>query len=506
MSPADGSGADRHQETEYKYRVPAGFVLPVVTGDRYPVEGPVSHDLVATYWDTADLRLARDGITLRHRVGEGSADGWHLKLPHNPRGGALVREEIRAPGGPDRPPTPLAEALIGRTRELPLLAVARLVTHRSEYRLADPTGRAVAVVADDVVTGQRAGQPEVTFREVEVEDAGGGRSLKALDRVMRRAGAVPESHPKLTSVLGPEATAETEPPIRRADRGRPAGIALERLLRRMVRQLLDCDIAVRLGEPAAIQQMRVAVRRLQALLEAFEPILDGGAVNRLDGELAWLASALDGGRDDEVVLERLLGDLAALPPELVIGPVPRRLGQAAGDGEAATETAQASLRDARYRHLLDALVTAMRSPPVTAAAGEPAEKVVPVVIRAARARLAGTLAAVAEGRADDGQRDRTLIAVNKLRYTAEAFEPFTAKSLRRLGRAAADLQGCLGVQRDAALAAGRLLAAARQGGAGGFTLGVLYARQEAAAASAAAEAAALATQLQRVKLPEWLAG
>ena len=59
--------------------------------------------LDAVYFDTADLRLARAGITLRRREG-GSDAGWHLKLPV----GADSRDELRVPLGRARR-TPPAE-------------------------------------------------------------------------------------------------------------------------------------------------------------------------------------------------------------------------------------------------------------------------------------------------------------------------------------------------------------------------------------------------------------
>ena len=48
--------------------------------------------LDAVYYDTADLRLIRAGVTLRRRTG-GDDAGWHLKLPV----GAGTRDEIRIP-------------------------------------------------------------------------------------------------------------------------------------------------------------------------------------------------------------------------------------------------------------------------------------------------------------------------------------------------------------------------------------------------------------------------
>lgn len=49
-------------------------------------------DLDAVYYDTHDLRLAADSLTLRRRTG-GSDAGWHLKLPVAPG----VRDEVQAP-------------------------------------------------------------------------------------------------------------------------------------------------------------------------------------------------------------------------------------------------------------------------------------------------------------------------------------------------------------------------------------------------------------------------
>ena len=46
---------------------------------------------MAVYYDTADLRLARWGVSLRHRTGDGT--GWTVKLPEGEDGPALVARE-----------------------------------------------------------------------------------------------------------------------------------------------------------------------------------------------------------------------------------------------------------------------------------------------------------------------------------------------------------------------------------------------------------------------------
>lgn len=85
-------------ETETKYEagtevtLPDLQQLPGVEATRVEQER-----LTAEYYDTADLRLLRAGITLRRRTG-GHDAGWHLKLPAGPDS----RREIRLPAG--RPP------------------------------------------------------------------------------------------------------------------------------------------------------------------------------------------------------------------------------------------------------------------------------------------------------------------------------------------------------------------------------------------------------------------
>src|SRR5215207_9881450 len=81
-------------EIERKYDVPVGFTVP----DDLAVEGtslgePVEHELSAVYYDTADLRLARDRVALRRRTG-GTDAGWHVKRY---RGGD--RDEVQLPLG-----------------------------------------------------------------------------------------------------------------------------------------------------------------------------------------------------------------------------------------------------------------------------------------------------------------------------------------------------------------------------------------------------------------------
>src|SRR3984957_21217709 len=68
-------------EIEQKFDVDTEFERPsFVALAGVSAAAPVLHHLSATYFDTADGRLAASKITLRRRSG-GTDEGWHLKLP-----------------------------------------------------------------------------------------------------------------------------------------------------------------------------------------------------------------------------------------------------------------------------------------------------------------------------------------------------------------------------------------------------------------------------------------
>ena len=126
----------------------------------------------------ADLRLARHGITFRHRVEDG-AGLWQLKLPRD-----AARLELELGGPPARPPAELVDLLPAYLRGAALVPVARLRTRR-EVVLAQG-----AEIVDDsvaVLEGQRVSR---RFREVEVELIDGDeKALRRLAKELRKAGA-----------------------------------------------------------------------------------------------------------------------------------------------------------------------------------------------------------------------------------------------------------------------------------------------------------------------------
>jgi len=200
--------ATEHTEIERKFDVEETFALPDLAGvpGVASVGAPVVHELAATYYDTADLRLARARITLRRRTG-GPDDGWHLKLP----AAAGARRELHSPLGRalKSPPRAVLQPVLGVVRRAPAGQVATLHTRRTVVPLLSEDGRVLAEVADDHVTGTAfpatAGEATVvtTWREVEVELVDGDEELLgAVGAELVVSGARASASPaKLTRVL-----------------------------------------------------------------------------------------------------------------------------------------------------------------------------------------------------------------------------------------------------------------------------------------------------------------
>src|SRR5206468_3707098 len=123
--------------------------------------------LSSTYYDTPDLRLARWGLTVRYRTGDGT--GWTVKLPDGDRGPALVRRELVIQGGPESPPEELVDLIRAYIRGDALVKVARLRTNRTGFQLRTPEGEPQVDVVDDRVAVFDGTALTGRFRQLEVE-------------------------------------------------------------------------------------------------------------------------------------------------------------------------------------------------------------------------------------------------------------------------------------------------------------------------------------------------
>ena len=436
-------------ERESKLTPGEGFVLPELGGEPQP-----TRVFVSTYHDTADFVLARHGVTLRHRVEDGTGL-WQLKLP---RGAA--RAELEQLGTPARPPLELSSLLVGFLRGRELRRVARLRTRREVVR-ADG-----AEIVDDSVTVLEGRRVTRRFRELEVELVGGDeRTLRRLVGELERAGAAPgELRPKLYRALDLEVpTGATDIP-----RGTPPVTAVGLALGAQAHQLLLHDPGVRLGsDPEDLHQLRVAIRRLRAFLRAGRGLLAPAWSEPLRDELGWLGKALGPARDIDVLVERLEADVSGLGNDAA----------AASDLLAALDAERADTRVAvvaalssdRYLALLDRLDQV----------SEPeAGNAEPALRDLWRAEWQRTRKACA--RLDDSSSDAELHAgrlrVKRARYAAELASHELGKRGTRFVDAAKELQDVLGEHQDAVVAEARIRAWAA-GGADPRAAALLAARE-----------------------------
>jgi CHAD domain-containing protein len=457
------------REDELKFTVHALFALPDLAapddGIASVVERP-KQSLRATYYDAPDLRLAREGITLRHRSGEGSPV-WTLKLPAGVSGGGgqgnsagaaggLSRDELNVPGPAREVPTELADLLIAWLRGAPVGPVATLRTSRSTWVLCGPAGEELAEVVDDSVSVLEGRQVLERFREIEVELVGlGGDATAEVRRRLVEAGANEANPlPKVVRALGPRAVAPSEVPVVVAVQASdPASALVVNAVRASVRRLLLSDIGVRRRSDDGVHQMRVSCRRLRSDLKTFRPLIEPLWGEALRTELAWLANALGDARDLEVLRERLRG-VVQREPTLPYDEVAfARLDDVLVRREqAALERAAEALESERYRRLLDVLVDAAREPVLVPAASERCSEVLPPLVRKAWTGLQKRADRLQPDDPDDAWHEARIKA-KQARYAAEAVIDVLGRPAARLASAAKAVQEVLGDHQDAAIAA-----------------------------------------------------
>jgi CHAD domain-containing protein len=116
------------------------------------------------------------------------------------------------------------------------------------------------------------------------------------------------------------------------------------------------DPQIRQDAPDSVHSMRVACRRMRSTLQSFRTLLDRDGTDGLVAELRWLAGELGGSRDIEVQEERIGRAVAALPPEIALGPVAAQVTRFFGRRRpTAGAAASAALDSDRYLALLDAI-------------------------------------------------------------------------------------------------------------------------------------------------------
>ncbi|MVA74845.1 CHAD domain-containing protein [Auraticoccus sp. F435] len=475
---------DQVLEREDKFDVPESFRLPDLqelapAGVRWETE---ELHLQNTYHDTPSGHLAGFGVTLRHREG-GTDAGWHLKVPEEDG-----RVEVRDGSAGDELPATLADVVVGLRSGEELSPVARVTVTRTVHRLLTGDGTLLLELADDRVSGVAMGEEAriSSWRELEVElGPGGDEELqRRVGQQLLAAGATPSATAsKLQRTLGSPAGGTT-------DAGDGTVAALVRsYLAAQCRQIVRGDVQTRLGEPP-VHKFRVAIRRLRSTLRVFGPLFDPDAAQQLETELVWLAGLLGQVRDRDVLSQRLAGQLAELPAEVVLGPVAAHV-ETTLSLERAEHLSRLTeaMAGERYAALMGLVRRWLTDPPLTAEADRPAKDARRHLRRAGK-KLDRRLQA-AGGDVEALHRARK--AAKRYRYAAELLAQAGGKKAARIAESTSELQTLLGEHQDSVVSAAFLrrlgAAAGAGGGQNGFTYGYLVAREEHRAEQIRAELA-----------------
>jgi len=280
--------------------------------------------------------------------------------------------------------------------------------------------------------------------------------MRRLAKVLRRAGAIDgDTRPKVFRVLdlaaaGGAASAADGSPAER----------LAAMLAAHVRAMLGADPAVRLDLGSeSLHDLRVATRRMRALLRAARPGLDERWAEGLRTELGWLAGETNDGRDLDVLVEEFeprverLGD-----PDTESG---RRLMEGLTAGRsAARERVLAALASPRYFALVDRLVAEAAHPKLAGS-----ELDLGALVSSEYRRMRKT-ARRAGREPDNAAMHKLRIAGKRVRYAAELAALPGDRKGQAFIRAAKDLQDVLGAHQDAVVAEERIRALAVGAGSG----------------------------------------
>jgi inorganic triphosphatase YgiF len=420
--------------------------------------------LISTYYDTPDLRLWHQGLTLRVREQEGrfiqtvkrgdlsTADiltrgEWEDQLAEH-------RPDPNAPQSGKQLPEGVDDAL------RPLFATD--VTRTTVEIEPAPSTRIEAAIDEGEIRAD-SGNRTAPISEIELELKSG--DVAALyDVAMRLLDAAPvHIEPRSKSARGYELSEspQTAPsPVHAKDVALDPAMTIEAALQQIGRSclahLLHNEPAALARQPEGVHQMRVAARRLRSVIAALKELLPAEERRWISGELKWLVGALATARNlDAFATDLLPPTRAALAHKPGMDELAETLESARRTAYDRVEEAILSERHAvgmlRLSHWFEARgwrgEIGAPAKILTAAIGELAPSLLDRRWRQLRRRSKGFR------RQTSRQRHKLRITAKKLRYTVELLESlFEATDVERFVRRLKRLQDDLGYANDVRVA------------------------------------------------------
>jgi triphosphatase len=425
-----------------------------------------------TYLDTDDWRIHRAGFALRIRSGSGKSEAT-LKSLHSAGAEAADRRELSETlENPESesirqltgPVGTRVHAVSGARALLPLFEV-RTSRQRFAVRREDEAQQLGEIALDQTVISRPHGEPRTSMQRVEVEAlTGAHEQLQSLVKTLRSDCALETASDTkysqgLKSVgLAPVAAPNFAPTV--VD----ASMTVEEVALANLRRYLSAwhlhEPGARLGDdPEELHDLRVAGRRLDAVLRLFSPYLPASLL-KIRPTLKTVLRALGSARDLDVALIELEAFRGGLPEseQESIEPLKRHL---AAESDRARARMLSVLDSVSVQKNLQELTTLLTVPPAASQQPSPelALHAAPELIRRRYRKLrkgADLLKPDSSMKAYHEVRGR----VKKLRYALEAVSDIYGKPADAMLRTLRRWQERLGVQQDAAVASGRLKALA----------------------------------------------
>ena len=230
--------------------------------------------------------------------------------------------------------------------------------------------------------------------------------------------------------------------------------ALQRAGRECIEHLLRHETAGRAGDPEGIHQMRVAVRRLRAILSGFAPLLPAEPRRRAADQLRWLAGTLGEARNlDVLALDIIAPACAVLPPatglERLAEVIERHRHYAHAEVEAAINSDRYAASVRQVTHWFDE--KGWHSHKDIGPLGRPVGELAPMLLER-RYRLVKKRSKDFTGQSE-AQRHQLRIVLKKMRYTGELLaDLYDQAASKRFIQCIKRLQDDLGYRNDVSVA------------------------------------------------------
>ena len=436
----------------------------------------VTSRLHSVYFDTPDLLLAKHGLSLRiRRIGDRRIQT--LKQPIPDPSGLQASREFEVEIAADRPDLSLIDdpglqAFFAEHQVAALLAPA----FETEFeRRAWPLEMFDSTIELAVDVGEiRSGDQRMPICEAELELKSGRRG-RLFELALALHDSVPVSlETRTKAVRGYSLFAPVRPEPQRATPVRlvpemSARDAFAEISRSCLAQLRANEAcARRRDDPEGVHQLRVAVRRLRALVGAYRSHIDDAIHAYLADELRWLQLQLGPARDWDVFIDQGLARLRErLPNELALEALRR---EAEALRQSAYQTAIAALDAPRYTTLLLKLALWLdgatwarpaSEPGLESPLYQPVAAFANAILRTRHKRLHKLGDKHAE--LGEAQLHKLRLLSKKLRYVAEFFRDlYPRKVARRYVDGLVDIQETLGSLNDAVVSRHLITAAERR--------------------------------------------